>query len=99
MIQEWRHVSLSGTKHLKKGKQQKRPDAGNSSISDNRKKTLLANKGGKVTEDDNSGNACGFCGKPGRDADKCFLNPDSPKCKLLKKAQNSMRSSAVSSTE
>lgn len=41
---------------------------------------------------------CDFCGKDGHEADKCYLNPDSPQCRLPKKAQLSMKKLGSSST-
>eukprot|EP00171_Calliarthron_tuberculosum_P004578 IDg4578t1 len=38
---------------------------------------------------------CGFCGKSGHETKDCFLNPESPSCKLTDQAKESIRALSV----
>lgn len=97
LIQEWKSITSLGSSSSNNGKETQGRYNGGSSRFQNKKKALIANKGNRRGENENSSLDCGFCGKPGHDAENCFLNPNSPRCKLSEQAKKSMRALAGSS--
>eukprot|EP00171_Calliarthron_tuberculosum_P022539 IDg22539t1 len=91
LIEEWKRVYSNGEipqqyKHSSKSNKRsfsKTITHGDSKSS--HKNLALQTKGGKCDE------SCGFCGKHGHTIENCFLNPNSPQCRLPKKAIESLK--------
>ena len=86
LIQEWKQVRSKSGSYQKAGKIDQINNT-NSGTESQRKRTKKKGESAKSVKEDVE---CEFCGKKGHVEEDCFLNPESPGCRLPERARRNL---------